>query len=284
MNAFAGLTDIDALVAEIKDGDKVALPAALTGPYSAAAMAATRALIRRGAKHLHLLGVPALSYQADLLIGAGCVDVVETGSILLYEYGPANRFVAAQKAGTIEVRDSTCPAIQAGLIASEKGIPFMTVRGIIGSDLLRLHERLGDWSVIANPFGNDDPIVAISAIRPDIALFHAPMADERGNVWVGKREELAMLARASNRALVTVEKLYEGNLLENRELTPGTLPATFVTAFSHAPSGAWPMDGGELYPEDAAHLKEYAKQSRTAEGFADYLARHITKIPEASVA
>ncbi len=144
MNDFPGITDIDSLASQVHDGDLVALPGALSGSYSAAAMSTTRALIRRGVKRLHLLGVPALGFQADLLIGAGCVDIVEAGSILLYEYGPANRFVAAQKIGEIEVRDSSCPAILAGLVAGAKGIPFMPIRGIIGSDLLRLHQRLGD--------------------------------------------------------------------------------------------------------------------------------------------
>jgi glutaconate CoA-transferase subunit A len=27
----------------------------------------------------------------------------------------------------------------------------------------------------------------IPAIRPDVAIFHAPMADRFGNVWIGRR-------------------------------------------------------------------------------------------------
>ena len=50
----------------------------------------------------------------------------------------------------------------------------MPLRGILGSDLVR---HRPDWQVIDNPFGRDDPIVLVPAIRPDIALFHAAMAD-----------------------------------------------------------------------------------------------------------
>jgi len=39
-------------------------------------MAATRALIRRGVRNLHLVALPTSSLQADLLIGAGCVAVL----------------------------------------------------------------------------------------------------------------------------------------------------------------------------------------------------------------
>ena len=88
-------TDLKSLVAHVDDGDMMALAHTLSADFSAASMSATPALIRHGAKRLHLLGVPALSLQADILIGAGCVATVESGSVLLYEYGAANRFVAS---------------------------------------------------------------------------------------------------------------------------------------------------------------------------------------------
>ena len=93
--------DVGELASHIPDGDIVALPHTFSADFSAASMITTRALIQRGVKELRLLGVPALSLQADMLIGAGCVSSIETGSILLYEYGPANRFVSAQKRGAI---------------------------------------------------------------------------------------------------------------------------------------------------------------------------------------
>ena len=58
-------------------------------------MAATRALIRRGVKRLHLVALPTSSLQADLLIGAGCVETLETSAVSLGEFGPAPRFTAA---------------------------------------------------------------------------------------------------------------------------------------------------------------------------------------------
>ena len=50
-------------------------------------MAATRALIRRGVKRLHLIALPTSSLQADLLIGAGCVETLETSAVSLGEFG-----------------------------------------------------------------------------------------------------------------------------------------------------------------------------------------------------
>src|SRR5205823_4877516 len=138
------------------------------------AMAATRELVRRGARGLHLVCVPQSGLQADLLIGAGAVRAIETSAVTLGEFGLAPRFTAAVRNGGVRVLDATCPAIHAGLLASLKGVPFMPLRGILGSDLLA---QRPDWKVIDNPFAAGDAILAVPAIRPDVALFHAPLAD-----------------------------------------------------------------------------------------------------------
>jgi glutaconate CoA-transferase, subunit A len=269
-------TDLDELASHIADGDVVALPHTVSADFSGASMITARALVRRGVRNLHLIGVPALSLQADLLIGAGCVSTIESGSVLLYEYGPANRFVAAQRLGTITVKDSTCPAIHAALIAGEKGLPFMPLRGLIGSDVLRYRMEQDGWRVIDNPFGRNDPIVLVPAMRPDVTLFHAPLADRYRNVWVGRRGELITMARSAQKALVTFDAVYEGNLAESDELAPATIPGVFITALSHQPNGSWPLGGGTSRPEDTAHMFEYARLSTTDEGFADYLDRYVT--------
>ena len=161
MERFGTVSD---LAAQIPDGASLAL----APDYSGCALAVVRALIRRRARELHLVGVPQLGFQADLLIGAGCVAGVETAAVTLGEQGPAPRFTAAVKAGRIEVRDSTCPVLHAGLQAAEKGVPFLPLRGILGSDLVR-HRT--DWRVIDNPFaapaadGLGDPILLVPAIR-----------------------------------------------------------------------------------------------------------------------
>src|SRR4249919_1575007 len=181
---------LDEAIAPIADGCLLAV----TRETSGVAMAATRALIRRGVKRLHLVTLPTSTLQADLLIGAGCVATLETSAVSLGEFGPAPRFAAAATAGTIRMKDATCPALHAAFQAAEKGVPFMPLRGLIGSDVLA---HRPDWRTIANPFGNDDPIVLLPAIRPDVALFHAPMADRNGNVWIGRTRDLATLSYAS---------------------------------------------------------------------------------------
>src|SRR6476660_8745666 len=124
---------LDDALAPISDGCVLAVPRESSG----VAMAATRALIRRGIKRLSLIALPTSSLQADLLIGAGCVETLETSAVSLGEFGAAPRFIAAIKSGAIKMKDATCPALHAALQASEKGVPFMPLRGLIGSDVLK---------------------------------------------------------------------------------------------------------------------------------------------------
>ena len=264
---------LEEALAPITDGCLLAVPRESTG----VAMAATRALIRRGVKNLALVALPTTSLQADLLIGAGCVASIETSAVSLGEFGPAPRFTAAVLAGTIRMKDATCPALHAAFQASEKGVPFMPLRGVIGSDVLK---HRPDWKVVDNPFGGDssgqnDPIVLLPAIKPDVALFHAPIADRDGNVWIGRQRELVTMAHAAAKTVVTVEKIHDGNLLEDRTLAAGTLPGFYVESVAVAERGGWPLPLPEHYAWDAEHLAEYARLAATEEGFKKYLDRYV---------
>jgi glutaconate CoA-transferase subunit A len=188
----------------------------------------------------------------------------------LGEAGGAPCFNRAVREGSIALKDSTCPAIHAGLTAAQKGAPFSAIRGLIGTDVLRYRP---DWRVIENPFGaGGDPVVLVPAIRPDVAIFHAAMADRAGNVWIGRRRELATMAYAARRTIVTVERVIEGDLFETETLAAGTLPALYVEAIGIAPRGARPYGLWGEYPADTGELLRYAAYAKTAAGFAAYLA------------
>jgi glutaconate CoA-transferase subunit A len=266
---MARITDtLEEALAAITDGIILAVPREVAG----APMAATRALIRRGIKRLHLVALPTSSLQADLLIGAGAIATLETSAVSLGELGPAPRFTDAVRSGAIRMLDATCPALHAAFQAAEKGVPFMPLRGIIGSDILRYRP---DWRVIDNPFGQDDPIVLLPALKPDGALIHAPMADRTGNVWIGRQRELATMAHAAARTVATVERIHDGNLLEDPVLAAGVLPGFYVDAIAVAENGCWPLGLPDHYAADLAHLAEYARLAATAEGFARYLDRYV---------
>jgi glutaconate CoA-transferase subunit A len=251
---------LDSLAAGIPDGCLLAVAKDSSG----VAMAATPELIRRGVRDLHLVCVPTGGLQAELLIGAGAVRTLETSAVTLGEFGPAPRFVAAIRAGSLRMLDSTCPAVYAALQAGQKGLPFIPLRGLIGSDVLA---QRTDWKVIDNPFAPGDPIALLPAIRPQVALFHAALADRHGNVFIGRERELLIMAQAAHRTLVTVEAITDEDLLADEARAGAVLPAIYVSAIAHAPRGAWPLGFLDRYEADDAFIARYVAAARTQEGF-----------------
>lgn len=247
----------DQIAAQIPDGALLALPP----DYSLVAMEVVRALIRRKAKGLRLLGVPILGLSADLLIGAGCVAELETSAVSLGEAGLAPRFTEAVENNEVRIKDATCPAVHAGLLAAERGLPWAPVGGILGSDLVA---QRPDWKI-------RDGVLTIPALKPDVALFHARWADEAGNVWVGRRRELATAAHAAHTSFVTYEEKKPGDMLEDELLAPGVISSIYISAVAHAPRGAWPLGMPGCYGADDVNISQYAKAAKTREGFQRYL-------------
>jgi glutaconate CoA-transferase, subunit A len=248
------------LAAAVPDGAKLAVPWDNCG----VSMAGTRELVRRGVRGLHLVCVPTSGLQAEILIGAGAVATIETSAVTLGEFGPAHRFVDALRHSRIRILDSTCPAIYAALQAGQKGLPFTPLRGLIGSDLLASRK---DWKVIDNPFQPGDPVAVLPAINPDIALFHAPLADRHGNVYVGRRRELLFMAHASKQSYVTVEEITGENLFEDPKLAPGLVPAIYVSRIAIAKQGASPIGLPGYYGGDDAVISRYVQLAKTEDGF-----------------
>ena len=265
------MTDIvplEALAPRISPGALLAIP------VNGVAMAATATLIEAGITDLRLVCVPTSGLQADLLIGAGRVSAIETSAVSLGEAGGAPRFAAGIRASAFDLRDSTCPAILAGLLAAQKGVPFMPIAGIIGSDLLRVR---ADWKVIDSPVGEPGKVVVVPAITPDVALFHAPEADRAGNIRIGRHRELAAMAYAAKLTFVTVERIVERNLLDTEDSAAGVLPALYVEAVAVAERGAWPLPLWGEYHGDGAEVARYAAMARTDEGFRAYLSAFLTR-------
>ncbi len=267
----ASLPAFDATVADLvaRIGDDVAIAKSECG----AAMSATRALIASGRRGLRLLTVPTSTLQADLLIGAGCLREIETSGVSMGELGQAPAFGRAARAGTLVIKDYSCPAIYAALQAAEKGIPFMPIRGYLGSDILTWRD---DIKVIDNPFAEvGDPIVLLPALQPQAALFHAPLADRHGNVWIGRHKPAMLLAHAARETFVTVEQVVDTDLLDDPLYGPATIPSLYIRAIAVAPQGAWPLGLGGCYPPNLDHLALYAQLAATEAGFARYLDEHV---------
>lgn len=254
----------------IGNGALIAMPP----EHSWVSMATVRAVIAQGTRDLHLLCVPIGGMAADMLVGAGCVATLEAAAVSLGETGLAPRFTDAVQTGKITVKDSTCPAVHAGLQASEKGVPFIPLGGLIGSDIAANRD---DWTVVDDPLGKGNgPIMLIPAIKPDFAIFHSPKADRAGNVWIGKRRELMTMAHAARETLVSVEEIVDTDFLADDVMAAGTLPNLYISAVAEARHGAWPLALQGSYDADRDEIQTYASAARSADGFDTYLQRNLS--------
>jgi glutaconate CoA-transferase subunit A len=75
--------------------------------------------------------------------------------------------------------------------------------------------------------------------------------------------------------LVTVERLFEGNLMDDPAYACATLPEIYVRAVAVVPRGAWPYGFADCYPEDTTHVKHYMSEATSEEGFLRYLEEYV---------
>jgi len=266
------VVDLVELASRVAPGARLGLCA----DYGGVPMAALLEVIRqRQARDLHVICVPTGGLHVDMLIGAGLVATLETSAVTLGEAGGAPRFIAGVRRGQFRLLDATCPAILSGLLAAQKGVPFVPMRGLLGSDVLA---RRPDWKVIDNPFadaGGPDPIALIPALPLDVCVFHVPVADRDGNVWIGRRRELASMAYAARRTLVTAEKIVDRSLLDDEQESAGVLPALYVDALALAPGGTAPYGLWAFIEPDSKAIADYARAARTQEGFDQWLGERL---------
>jgi glutaconate CoA-transferase subunit A len=240
--------------------------------HSLTPMAVVREIARRGIRDLELIGI-AEAWAADMLAGAGALRRIVFSNFMFEGFGLCRNFSRAIETGAVEFEDYSHFALASRLFAAGQGLPFATVRSLLGSDLLDepdgspriVHERF------RSPFG-DDEVVLLPAAVPDVVVIHGHRGDAAGNVQVlGATSVIEEQARAGTIVLVTVEELVDSAEIRatpHRTVVPGML----VDRIAEVSYGAHPTGMYRLYDADYAHIREYVAASREPEAFATYLA------------
>ena len=159
--------------------------------------------------------------------------------------------------------------------AGSMGLPFISVRGLLGSDILK---HRPDIRVMQNPFNPGEEVAVVQPIRPDVAIFDALKADCWGNAIIpGLRDDL-MMARASKWVIVTAEEVLDKELTPRDAIDSTFLPAIDVDGVVHMPFGAHPCACGNKYPIDDGHIKEYLEASKEERTFGSYLEKYVYSV------
>jgi len=230
--------------------------------------AAGHEIMRQRKRGLTLIG-PISDMLFDQLIGAGCARRVQAAWVGNVITGSGYNFRRAVESGGLRVEDHSNLTLAMALKAAALGVPFLPVRTALGSDLFATNPGLRRCNC---PFSGD-PLAAVAAIVPDIAIIHVQRADEHGNahVWgnLGVMRDACLAAR---HVIVTAEEIVPPEVITsdpNRVITPGFR----VSAVVHVPWGGHPSPVPGYYNRDHQAFIDYSDESKTSAGFASWL-RH----------
>ena len=267
------MTMREAIALHVPSGSSVLLGAQLEQMIP---FAAGHELIRQGRRDLTLVG-PISDILFDQMIGAGCVSRVLAAWVGNVSAGVGYCFRRAVEQGVprkIDVVDYSNFTMALALHAAALGVPFLPTYATLGSDLLK---KNGNFREFSSPV-SEDKLVAVRALRPDVAILHVQRSDAQGNAHIWGSLGVAVDgARAACKIIVVAEEMVESSVISsdpNRTLVPGFL----VEAVVHEPGGAHPSPVQGYYGRDHGFFAQYHEQTRRVEDFQDWLAHWVARI------
>ena len=259
----------DAIALEIRDGMSVALGCALE---SLIPFAASYEIMRQKKKNLTLIG-PISDIQFDQLIGAGCVKKIIASWVGNVAAGLGHNYRRAAEAGipnSIEIEEHSNFTIGLGLQAAATGLPFLPTKTARGSDFASGSQ----FGRVLCPFTGEE-LLAVRAIRPDVAILHVQRADSEGNAhaW-GNYGVMREAAFAAKRVILTCEEIVDHEVIlsdPNRTLIPGFVVSSVV----HVPFGSHPSPTQGYTRRDDGFYFDYHQATRARDGFEQWLDKYV---------
>jgi glutaconate CoA-transferase, subunit A len=258
----------------VHDGDAIALGLALE---SGIPFAAVHEIIRQQRRDLTLIG-PISDMAFDQLIAAGTVAKVIAAWVGNVAGGSGYGFRRAYEQGQprrIVMEDHSNFTVGLALKAAAMGLPYLPTFTGLGGDIVRSHPRIRP---IDDPFGGP-PLLAVGALRPDVAIIHVQRADAQGNAHLWGNLGLTVeAAQAARRTIVICEEIVADEVIRsdpNRTLIPGFLVAAVV----EEPGGALPSSVQGYWRRDFEPFLTYHQVSRSVEGFERWLKEWVLDLP-----
>jgi len=220
-------------------------------------MSACREIIRQKKKNLSVCTFVG-GIEVDMLVAADCVSEVRACFVGMEIFGMAPHYRKAVESGLIKVSEESEASIALGLKSSYLKVPFMPLKGMIGTDFPKVRKDIKQFE---DPLGSGTQLMALPKIDLDVAILHVPFADEYGNaniagaVWLDDD-----MAKTAKKTIITCEKLVE---TEDIRYLKGKaqLPMQTSDAVSKIPFGAHPTSCYDRYTFDALHIQEYLKMN-----------------------
>jgi glutaconate CoA-transferase, subunit A len=247
------------------------------GNFGAQLFCVGHELIRQQRRGLHAV-IASGGVLLDQLIGAGTLASATFGHC----WGPVGPSPAwnfrrhtegrhtehgdAESAPQLRLHELSLGLLTAALTAAAWNIPFMPVSGPAGTGYLEQDWTGGLVGRADSTFGST-PVVR--AVTPDVAFVHVDQVDEYGNGFIrGPVGEVVVAAQAADAVVLVAEEVTDTDNVRKHGIT---VPGVLVDAYVHQPHAVWPDGAIGRYDRDVDAYLSYAQQSRTRDGFAQWL-------------
>src|SRR4051794_38806599 len=236
-------------------------------------MSLVKAIVRSPLKAL-----PIVSYggpDVGLLCAAGKVKKAIYGFVSLDSIPLEPHFRAARQAGTIEATELDEGMLQWGLYAASLRLPFLPTRAGLGSDVLRVNPEL---RTVRSPYDDAEELVAMPALRLDVALVHQDRPAARGSAQ-SLGPDLSfddLFCMAADRAFVSCERVVAtDDLLSEGPLQSLRVHRYMTAGVVETPRGAHFTSCEPDYGRDEAFQRRYAEAAGDADAWAAFRARYL---------
>lgn len=238
-------------------------------------MAFVHEVIRQKINHLTVSQCVG-AMDADLLVGAGAVDRIIYGGGSLDRFGRLANINKRIENGSLIAEEYSSLSVAFRYLAGALGLPFIPIRSLQGSDLLKqIQEKQSkDVSSVDDPFTGKEWLV-LKPLHPDVAIMHVQIADNEGNAWImGPKWDNPEQVKASERAIIIAEHIVSTEVIRQHPENT-VIPGLFVSHVVEQPYGAYPTSVYREYDYDGDQIEEYVQASCSQEKFDEYIAKYI---------
>ncbi|MBV2235619.1 MAG: hypothetical protein KUL75_08750 [Sterolibacterium sp.] len=244
-------------------------------------MALVREILRSDIKDLTIVayGGP----EVGMLCAAGKVKKLIFGFVTMDAIPLEPYFRKAREAGQLELMELDEGMFEWGLRAAGMRMPFLPTRCGQGTDVLKYNPGI---KTIQSPYEDGEVMIAMPALKLDVALLHVDRADRLGNTLNTGLDPLFddLFARAADACYVTTEILEEKLQLGPDEARFNYFERYLVTGVVHTPGGGHPTYCGKSYGWDMDHLKKYNASAAAEGGWQQYYDEFIAGGEDAYIA
>jgi len=261
---------VDEVVGELEDGMTLGI-----GGWGSRRkpMALVRGILRSSLKDLTIVswGGP----DVGLLLAAGKVRKVVYAFVSLDSIPLEPLFSRARQDASAEFVEWDEGMFQTGLRAAAQRLPFLPMRAGLGSDVLVNDPSL---RTVRSPYDDGQELVAVPALKLDVALVHMNRADQHGNAsYLGPDPYFDdLFCMAAERAYVSTEQVVDtAGLTVDTPVQRLLLNRMMVTGVVETPRGAHFTTCTPDYERDELFQKAYATAAKDPDTWTTFEQRFL---------